>query len=382
MARIGFVASYSDGGCSGIGQYEINVCRRFPALCKEHEFAVLAREDSKEHFEAEGLEVFTYPAKYKSPMKNLIWHHTGLSALAKKAGLDLMHLSTQQRLVWRKPCRLTATINDLGTYHIENKYGKLRDFYLKFFGPKFARRADALIAISEFTKNDVVELWGVDPAKVTVVFDGIDQECLAQRDPAECRQKLAARHNLPEKFFLYIARLDHPSKNHVNLLKAFKAFKDKTGSDYGLVLAGSKWYGSEAIFQAVDDLGLKDEVVFTGFVENEDLPLLLAAADVFVFPSLFEGFGIPPLEAMACGTPVACSNVTAIPEIVGDAALLYDPRKPDEIAEALVRISSDDSLRNDLIAKGKKRAALFSWDTTARQMIEFFNRVLDGFYDG
>ncbi len=381
MARIGFVASYSDGGRSGIGQYETNLARRLPRFGGAHEFVIFARKDEADSFRADGLEIITYPAKYKSPLKNLYWHHTGLHRLAKKARLDLLHLSTQQRLVWRRPCRVTATINDLGTYHIENKYGRLRDFYLKKFGPLCARRADALISISEFTKKDLVELWKIDPRKIEVIPDGIDEERFAKTDPAQGRAALTKRFSLPEKYFLYIARLDHPSKNHVNLLEAFRIFRERSDSDCGLVLAGSKWYSADVIFARTEELGLKDSVVFTDFVADADMPALISGAAVFVFPSLFEGFGIPPLEAMAAGVPVACSNVAAIPEVVGDAALTYDPRQPERIAEALLRITGDDGLRRSLIEKGEKRAAQFTWDNTARATVEFFDRVLAGHYD-
>ena len=382
MARIGFVASYSDEGRSGIGQWEINVSKRLPALGGEHEFVVFAREDAKESFVADGLKIATYPAKYKKPLPNLLWHHTGLHKMAKREGIDLMHLTTQQRLVWRKPCRVTGTIHDLGTYHIENKYGRMRDFYLKRCGPRFARRMDALMAISEFTKKDLINFWGISPEKILVIHDGIGGEYFEPRDPAQCKKILSEKFSLPDKFLLYIARLDHPSKNHINLLKGFKTFKGKSGTEHGLVLAGSKWYGSEVIFRTVEELGLKDDVVFTGFVPNEDVPHLLTAADVFVFPSLFEGFGIPPLEAMACGTPVACSNVAAIPEIVGDAALTYNPEEPEQIADALLKITTDESLRRDLTGKGKERASHFTWENTARETIKFFDNVLAGHFDG
>ena len=156
----------------------------------------------------------------------------------------------------------------------------------------------------------------------------------------------------------------------------------KSGTEHSLVLACSKWYGSEVIFRAVEELGLKDDVVFTGFVPDEDIRHLLTAADVFVFPSLFEGFGIPPLEAMACGTPVACSNVAAIPEVVGDAALTYNPEEPEQIADALLTITTDESLRQDLIRKGKERASRFTWENTARETIKFFDKVLSGHFDG
>jgi len=377
-SRIGFLASNSDGGKSGIGQYEMCVARHLAAADPEDDFVIIAREDSLSSFPpaSEHVAVRAYGAKYSRKISNLIWHHTKLPGVAKEEKLDLLHLSSQQRLIFRKPCRLVGTVHDLGTYHVKNKYGRLRDFYLKHLGRAFTRRLDHVFTISNFTKNDVINFFDVPADRITVTYCGIDLDRFRPLDKEECREKVARKHGLREPFIIYIARLDHPSKNHVTLLNAYSLLRKKYGVEHKLVLGGTKWFGAEVIFQAVEDLGLKDHVIFAGFISDDDLPVMYAAADLQVFPTLFEGFGIPPLEAMACGTPVACSNVAAVPEVVGDAAVLFDPLSPEEIASSVNSVLSNADLRGNLIKKGLQRARQFTWEETARRTVEVYRKVL------
>jgi glycosyltransferase involved in cell wall biosynthesis len=168
---------------------------------------------------------------------------------------------------------------------------------------------------------------------------------------------------------LYVARLEHPGKNHVALLEAYARLRAE-GVRHKLVLAGPRWNGAEAIDAAVASLGLGEHVVFTGFVAGDDLPGLYAGASVFVFPSLYEGFGIPLLEAMACGTPACVANTSSLPEVAGDAALLFDPRDPRDIADAIHRLITDDVLRARLRARGLKRCGEFTWERSAQGVLD------------
>lgn len=377
-SRIGFVASYSDGGKSGIGQYEMYITRHVVAADAEDDFVIIAREDSLSSFPpaSEHVAIRPYEAKYERKVPNLIWHHTKLPRIAREEKLDLLHLSTQQRLMSRKPCKLVGVIHDLGAYHVKNKYGRLRDLYLRRLGRTFARKLDHIVTISDFTKADIVKFFGIPEERITTTHLGLDFSRFFPRDREECRAAVADKYGLRGPFIIYVARLDHPSKNHVTLLKAYSILRKKYGVEHKLVLGGSDWFGAEVIHQTAEDLGLRDHVIFAGFVKNEELPALYCAADMLVFPTLFEGFGFPPLESMACGTPVACSNVAAVPEIVGDAAVLFDPFSPEEIASAVNSVLSNADLRGNLVRKGIERAARFRWEDTARKTIEVYRKVL------
>jgi glycosyltransferase involved in cell wall biosynthesis len=377
-SRIGFVASNSDFGKSGVGHYEIQLFSHILRHDTEDDFVLIAREDALPSFPppSERLTLRPYASKYEGHLANLIWHHTKLPRIAKQEKLDLLHLSTQQRMMSRKPCKLVATIHDLGGYHVKHKYGRLRDFYMKRLGRFFAKKLDHVITVSNFSKNDIINFFGIPADRITVAYSAVDFEVFRPLDKQECREQIARKHGFREPFIVYVARLDHPSKNHVTLLKAYSILRKKYGVEHKLFLGGSKWFSADVIFQTAEDLGLKDHVIFAGFVPNEDLPVIYSAADLEVFPTLFEGFGVPPLEAMACGTPVACSNVSAVPEVVGDAAVLFDPLSPEEIASAVNSILSNADLRGNLIKKGFQRARLFTWEEDARRTVEVYRKVL------
>jgi len=377
-SRIGFVASNSDLGKSGIGQYEMHIARYVPQADPDDDFVLIAREDSLSSFPPASAKfsIHTYGKKMENKKLNLLWHHACIPRIAKKQKLDLLHLSSQQRLLSRRPCKLVGAIHDLGTYHVKNKYGRLRDFYMRRLGRYFAHKLDHVITISNFSKNDIINFFGIPEDRITVTYLGLDLNRFRPRDRAECREKIAQKHGFREPFIVYIARLDHPSKNHVTLLKAYSILRKKYGVEHKLVLGGTKWFGAEIIFQTVEALGLKDHVVFAGFVSDDDLPVMYSAADMQVFPTLFEGFGFPPLESMACGTPVACSNVSAVPEVVGEAAVLFDPLSPEEIASSVNSILSNPVLCGNLVRKGLEHARQFTWEETARRTIEVYRKVL------
>jgi len=251
-------------------------------------------------------------------------------------------------------------------------------FYIMRVLPRMMRRLTRVISVSESTQRDLESFAGVDPGRIRVVYNGADLKRFITRDRTAARAVVSEELGLPDDFLLYLARLEHPGKNHVRLLEAFDRLKRETGLPHKLVLVGSRWNGAELIEAKVKELGLEKDVIFPGFVPNETLPALYAAADALVFPSLFEGFGIPVLEAMACGTPVCASNVSSIPEVVGNAGLLFDPLDPQAIADAMGRILQDQDLRKQLTEAGLTQAARFTWEDAAAQVLEELMRAAAG----
>jgi glycosyltransferase involved in cell wall biosynthesis len=261
-----------------------------------------------------------------------------------------------------------ATVHDLSQLHVRQKYDAARMFYATRVLPLLIGRQQRIITVSSSTRSDVLSRTSVSADRVSVVPNGVDLSRYAPLDEASAREA-ALRLGLREPYLLYVARLEHPGKNHVTLLEAFARLR-AAGLPHKLVLAGPRWNGAEAIDAAVARLGLAEHVVFTGFVAGDDLPGLYAGAAAFVFPSLYEGFGIPLLEAMACGIPSCVANVSSLPEVAGDAALLFDPRDPAAIASALQRLLTDDLLRARLRARGLKRCAEFTWERSAGGVLE------------
>ena len=208
-----------------------------------------------------------------------------------------------------------------------------------------------------------------------MIHNGLEHDRFFPGSRDEAQIKIAKKHNLTTPFFLYVARLEHPAKNHVRLISAFNEFKAKTRSDWQLVFGGSDWHGAEAIHAAAKQSPFAPDIRSLGFVSNEDLPDLYRAAEVFVYPSLYEGFGMPPIEAMACGCPVICSTRGSLGEIVEQAAAIVEPEDISSMAKQLDLLANDAPLRERLRAAGLAQAAKFDWNRTASETLSIYGRV-------
>jgi len=371
--KIGISAYATDSGKSGISQYVANIVGRLPALAPAHEFIVFVNQADAEWVRTWNprLQVIVFPDWTAHPVANIFWHLTAFPRQLRRHDCDVVFMPAgNRRLGWSYGIPSVGTVHDLSQLHVPQKYDALRMFYIMRVLPRMMRRLNRVVSVSESTKRDLESFARVDPGRIRVIHNGADLERFSPRDRNAAKSAVAAELGLPPDFLLYIARLEHPGKNHVRLLEAFASLKRDTGLPHKLVLVGSRWNGTELIEAKVKELGLGREVIFPGFVPNETLPALYAAADAFVFPSLFEGFGIPVLEAMACGTPVCASNVSSIPEVVGEAGLLFEPRDPKAIADSMHRLLTDPSLRKDLVQRGLAQAARFTWDDAAAAVLE------------
>jgi glycosyltransferase involved in cell wall biosynthesis len=240
---------------------------------------------------------------------------------------------------------------------------------------RLARRQDEIIAISENTARDIVRFFRLPRERITVIPNGLDHERFFQGQNGQASTEFARRYSLQRPFFLYIARLEHPGKNHVRLVSAFEEFKAATHSDWRLAFAGSDWHGAEAIHAAIQRSPFKADIRCLGFVPDAELPNLYRAANVFVYPSLYEGFGLPPLEAMACGCPVICSPRGALGEVVGEAAAMVDPEDIQSITKQLYVLATDDGAKSRLRAAGLAQARKFDWDRTASETLKVYERA-------
>jgi len=238
--------------------------------------------------------------------------------------------------------------------------------------PHFVRAAGAVIAVSESTRRDLLAHLKVEPERVYVVYGGVAERFR----PASLAkiQEVRARYHLPERFILTVGTIE-PRKNYLRLLEAYRRLLDQ-GYNEGLVIVGKLGWRYKTFFQRLRELNLEQSVTLLGFVADDDLPALYSAAEIFVYPSLYEGFGLPPLEAMACGIPVVASNTSSLPEVVGDAGLLVSPYETAALAAALKKLLDDASLRAALRARGFRQAAKFRWETAARCTLEVYKEVI------
>jgi len=269
---------------------------------------------------------------------------------------------------------IVVTIHDL-SFETYPTFFNLKDrFLFRTFVPYTAWRATRIITCSEHTKSDLVRHYGVPPDRVVVMPYGVDDRFF-RIDRRDAQESVRTRYQGLEKFILFVGALQ-PRKNVIRLIEAFHWLRASSDLSHKLVIVGKKKYLYEQIRSTVRERGLEDEIVFSGHVSEDDLLSFYGAADLLVFPSLFEGFGLPPLEAMACGTPVVCSHVTSLPEVVGDAALLVDPHDTQGIGRAMLQVLTDANLRRQLIAKGLEQSRLFRWENTARRTLEVYQLAL------
>ncbi|MCK5211933.1 glycosyltransferase family 4 protein [Candidatus Parcubacteria bacterium] len=242
--------------------------------------------------------------------------------------------------------------------------------YLKWSTDFALNKADRIITISEFTKRDIKEFYSTNIDKVTVVPNGYSESIYKPLNDSAKTKKVLAKYGIEAPFIFYIGRIER-KKNIPALIEAFAIMKENNpGLKEKLVLVGDASYGYDETKYMIREFDLVSDVVMPGWVEEDDVPYLYCAASIFVLPSLYEGFGIPLLQAMACGVPIAASEVTSIPEVVGDAGLLFNPNYALSIAEALTRIVNDKKLQAELIEKGLERVKDFSWQKTAKKTLE------------
>lgn len=377
--KIGFSTSVIQRGKTGVAQYVFALLRALAPHAAKHEFFLFVLEEDLPLFEfAKGVMKFVpVEEKYRPAVKNILWHHTKLPGIARRLGLDVIHVPSYRRMIWRKPCALVSTIHDLAPFHVTGKYDWKRMIYGRVIVKRLARRQDEVLAVSENTARDLNTFFGLGRDRVSVVWNGIDHVRFQPGDTAAAKAKAAERWQLDRPFFLYVSRLEHPAKNHVRLIEAFNRFKTETKSEWLLAFGGSDWHGAEAIHAAAKASPFSADIRLLGFVDDPSLPGLYHATDVFIYPSLFEGFGFPPIEAMACGCPVISSTRGSLREVVADAALTIDPENTGEIAAALNRMASRPEDRARWRQAGFANARRFDWGRNAAETLDLYQRAVD-----
>ncbi|MFH1671371.1 MAG: glycosyltransferase family 1 protein [Candidatus Portnoybacteria bacterium] len=265
-------------------------------------------------------------------------------------------------------CRKVMTFHDLSFVHHPEFFSWRKRLWQRFLmkTKEEAKKADKIIAVSESTKNDLINLYQIKEEKIKVIYSGVGEQ-FRPIDDKRKKEEIREKYNLPDSFILYFGTIE-PRKNIIGLVKAFELIRKKYS--IRLVIAGTKGWLFKDVFRAVRKSRYRKDIAFTGFVQEEDKPILYNLAQVFVYPSFFEGFGFPPLEAMACGAPTIVSNNSSLPEVVGNGAIMIDPNNIDELAWATEMALGDSNLRKQLIKRGLIQANNFSWDKCARETLE------------
>lgn len=320
------------------------------------------------------FEVSSLPALGSSA--RIVWEQAFLPFGTRKHKLNVFHNPDHMLPVFPLSCPSIITVHDLAFLKFPETFFFGKRFYKQNITKLTIKKAKAIISVSENTKRDIVDLFGIPKERIYVIPEGISPDFKQISDKSSL-DKVRQKYDLPDRYILNVGALE-PRKNIPLLLHAYSRLVLNKGIREPLVIAGSKGWLFDSIFDTVRELKLEEKVKFLGYVPKDDLPFLYNLAHVFVYPSLYEGFGFPPLEAMACGTPVITSNTSSFPETVGDSGIMVDPHDSQGFADAIFRVISNDSLRKDLISRGFERAQRFSWEDCARKTLTVYESVFKG----
>ena len=350
-----------DNGKSGISVYIRETVKALENA--GHELTLIVEDDGAKEFERFEL----IRIKKRNALFSMLYSLFILPLRINWKKFDFcIMLAANRRVFCRYPIFTIAVVHDLSQYHVPVKYDKFRMFYIKKVLPYYIRKVQSVVAISQSTRNDLVKYWHIPEEKISVVYNGFTP-------PAEVEVE-------KKEQILYISRIEHPGKNHLNLLKAFELLPENLRKKYTLIMPGAAWNGAETVFEYAQNSPCADRFNFTGFVDFAKLPELYAESAMYIFPSHFEGFGLSLLEAMHAGIPCACSNNSSLGELGKDAAELFDPASPEEIARSMEKILSDADYQQKLSVKGREKAARFSWQNTANGLLEIYrNRTASVF---
>ncbi len=364
---IGGVETYIRGLLNGLGRID-----------SENEYVVFTNRDNHESFDGLGRNfrriLYDFSGKWdvrSLAMTRLVGEQLYLPYKAARESLDILHLPLDTIPLLSR-CRTVMTLHDLNFDAVPEATTAARRMLATGLVKASARRADAIVTVSNFSREEIISKLGIAPDRVSVTYNAVDHHPLTPRhDWAE----LAGRLGVTKPFVIAFSSLN-PHKNIATLLRAFSMLKSR--ERWQLMVVGHLPTCGKSLVRMAAELGIADSVAFTGYLSRRDLTLALHKARALVFPSLYEGFGIPLLEAMSVGVPTACSNVAALPEVAGEAALFFNPLSPENMAATVERLLTDELARERLIAAGHDNVRRFSWEQTARRTLEVYRRVAGG----
>jgi len=363
----------------GMDMVALELIRNLQQLDHENEYVIFIKPDTDDsvllqtgNFKIIKIKGGFYP----------FWEQFSLPRAARREGCQILHCTSNTAPVYSN-IPLVVTLHDI--IYMESSYlkilkgtgtlyQKIGNIYRRLVVPFIVKKSSKIITVSHFEKNRIGQFFGIKgDNRLTAVYNGVSEHFKPVTDGIEL-QRVKLKYNIPDHFFFFLGNTD-PKKNTKGTLKAFSDFLQKTKSDYRLVMLDYDHMELEKLLDEIGDKDLIHRIVLTGYVVNTDLPAIYCQSEVFLYPSLRESFGIPMLEAMACGVPVITSNTSSMPEIAGNAAYLIDPFIPEEITMAMINLVNDQERRNDLIHLGIERAACFSWHAMASNVLEIYEKL-------
>ncbi|MEM1179885.1 MAG: glycosyltransferase family 1 protein [Acidobacteriota bacterium] len=378
LQRLGVSTLGMDGGRSGIGRYTVSLIEEMAELRPEWRMDLVGHRSDRRLFGElpAAWRWISVPRRTRGALGEILWTQVGLRRLARRRGWQAAFLPAgNRRLPYSLPCPTVGTVHDLSSLHVSNKYDSMRNLYIVRVLPALIRRLDRAITVSEASAKDLVGHAGVSDGRIDVILNGVTPRSPAST--ADARRRVAATLGVRVPWMLYISRLEHPGKNHCRLIDAYERWLAlHPDRPHRLVLAGANWSGSEHVHARIEASPYAERIVTTGFISSELLHDLLDGADLLVFPSLYEGFGLPVLEAMGAGVPVACSDRSSLPEVAGEAAFYFDPEDPQSICDGIASALGDEALRQSRVAEGRRRAGVMTWRRSAELTVDSLEKAV------
>jgi len=363
----------------GMDMVALELIRNLQQIDRTNEYVVFVKPDEDDQVlqETENFRIVKLDGGFY-PM----WEQVALPRAAKKEGCDVLHCTSNTAPVLTD-IPLVVTLHDI--IYMESSYRKILsgsgssyqkfgNVYRRMVVPKIMKKSRKIITVSHFERKRISEFFGMNGSEqLKAVYNGVSGHFRPVTDETELL-RVKKKYSLPDQFFFFLGNTD-PKKNTKGTLKAYSDFVKQTGSEIRLVMLDYDKQELERLLDEIGNYGLISRIILTGYVANTDLPAIYSQCNAFLYPSLRESFGIPILEAMACGVPVITSNTSSMPEVAGDAALIIDPFKPEEITAAMTRIIADTNLRKELTGRGINRAAGFSWRSMAEQVLDLYKEI-------
>jgi len=357
----------------GIGWVAFETLKRITQQHPEHDFYfIFDRKYDDSFIFAENVHPIIAHPQARHPFLYYIWFEYSIPRILQKIKPDLF-LSPDAYLSLSSGLKSLAIFHDLNFEHYPEDLPYLERLYYRKFFPKYARKADRIVTVSEFSKRDIINQYDVSADKIDVVYNGANEQFKPISETEQNETRIKYTEGKP--YFVFVGAL-HPRKNIARLFQAFDIFKQQDNKDVKLLVVGNKKWWTKEIQNAFEHMKYTSDVAFSGRLPANDLHRVIASALALTYISYFEGFGIPIVEAFYCDVPVITSNVTSMPEVAGDAALLADPFSVKSITSALEQIANNEELRQELIAKGRERRKLFNWQQTADNLWKSIEKVI------
>lgn len=357
----------------GIGWFTNETLKRITQQHPEHKFYFIFDRAYDESFLfSKNIEPIVVFPQARHPFLYFTWFEISIPLVLRKINPDLF-FSPDGYLSLSTPTRSMNVFHDLNFEHHPEDLPFLERKYYRNFFPRYAHKACRIATVSEYSRQDIVKQYGVSPDKIDVVYNGMNEVFKPVNE--ETRKSIQQKYSEGKPYFVFVGAL-HPRKNLANLFKAYDDYRKNNDTDVQLVIVGNKKWWTETIRLAYEKMEYKDDVRFIGRLQEEELQRVIASALAMTYVSYFEGFGIPIVEAFRCDTAVITSNITSMPEVAADAALLVNPFSISSISEAMRKITFDDKLREDLIARGRLRREHFSWQLSADRLWASIEKAL------